>query len=122
MNSQKKILLLHDSPVQACLLERQLQALGFICLRAETVAQAESLVIAHDIRLALLDVLPARGNGFQWGRQLLEKLRLRPILLTTADRHTDAAWAAKLGFAQTLVWPGTKEQLQAVLAEVLAQL
>jgi len=81
-----KLLVVDDRPENLFVIEEVLEGLGCQCIKATSGQEALSLLLKHDIALALLDVQMPDMNGFEVAEFMRGKKQSRqiPIIFITA--------------------------------------
>jgi two-component system response regulator PilR (NtrC family) len=117
---QPKVLVIDDEPDLLELLELTLSRMGLDTTRAETVAQAISLLDREPFDLCLTDMRLPDGEGLRVVEHINQKGLDVPIAVITAYGSAENAVAAlKAGAFDYLAKPVALEQLRALVKQAL---
>jgi len=117
------VLIIEDSPTDAHVYQRALEAHGFTVLHA--LSAELGLPMARDKKpdVILMDIVMPGVNGFQATRELNrdESTRNIPIImLSTKSQETDRIWAMRQGATDYLVKPVPRPLLVEAVQSVVA--
>ena len=116
-----RILLLEDDPALSESIAAALSGAGYGVLAARTRAEAERLVLAQSIDLALCDVNLSDGDGFGFCRWLKARRDVRVCFLSARDLEEDVLTGYTLGACDYVTKPFSMKVLLAKLAVLLGR-
>jgi len=119
-----KIMVVDDSPSQIANFRRILETRGHEIVTAGTGTEAVQMSRSAQPDLILMDVVMPELNGFQACRIITrhpETASIPIILVTSKDQDTDRVWGQRQGAKGYLVKPPDKDELLAMIDELLAQ-
>lgn len=116
-----RILLLEDDPALSESIAAALSGAGYGVLAARTRAEAERLVLAQSIDLALCDVNLSDGDGFGFCRWLKARRDVRVCFLSARDLEEDVLAGYDLGADDYVTKPFSMKVLLAKLAVLLGR-
>jgi len=120
MNSKPTILIVDDERDMRDVLEEYLVAQGFATRSAESAAVARSIVAAHPIDLALLDISLPGEDGLSLARHLRERYpSIAIVMLTCAGTVVDRVVGLELGADDYVPKPFDPRELLARVKSVL---
>ncbi len=102
------VLIIEDSPTDAHVYQRALEAAGYQVLHAENAEVGVPMAKSARPDVILMDIVMPGVNGFQATRELSrnESTRHIPvIMLSTKSQQTDRIWAMRQGASDYLVKP-----------------
>lgn len=118
------VLIIEDSPTDALVYQRALEASGHRVLHASSAEAGVPLAQSESPDVILMDIVMPGINGFQATRELrkLEATSHIPIvMLSTKSQETDRIWALRQGASDYLIKPVPRPVLlEAVRAAVVA--
>ena len=118
------VLIIEDSPTDALVYQRALEASGHRVLHANSAESGVPLATSELPDVILMDIVMPGINGFQATRELskLEATKNIPIImLSTKSQETDRIWALRQGASDYLVKPVPRPVLlEAVQAALVA--
>lgn len=116
------LLLLDDDVRLAQMVTDYLAPHGFVCIHAETVAQAQAMLAQGRLQAldgALLDVMLPDGDGFDFLRELRRVSTLPALMLTARGDAMDRVVGLELGADDYLPKPFEPRELLARLRAVM---
>lgn len=116
-----RILVLEDDPALNESIAAALAGAGYGVLAARTRAEAERLVLAQSIDLALCDVNLSDGDGFGFCRWLKARRDVRVCFLSARDLEEDVLAGYDLGADDYVTKPFSMKVLLAKLAVLLGR-
>ena len=116
-----RILLLEDDPALNESIAEALAGAGYGVLAARTRAEAERLVLAQSIDLALCDVNLPDGDGFGFCKWLKARRDVRVCFLSARDLEEDVLAGYDLGADDYVTKPFSMKVLLAKLAVLLGR-
>jgi two-component system response regulator PilR (NtrC family) len=90
-NEQQLILIVDDEPDIRELLEITLSRMGKETLSAETITEATTLLVEHDVDLCLTDMKLPDGNGIELIKLINKKYPELPVAMITAHGNMESA-------------------------------
>lgn len=118
------VLIIEDSPTDAHVYQRALEASGHRVLHAENAEIGVPMAERECPDVILMDIVMPGVNGFQATRELSRKestQHIPIIMLSTKDQQTDRIWAMRQGASDYLIKPVPRPVLvDAVQAAVVA--
>ena len=112
------ILVADDSPTELRLVLSALGKKGYQTVTATDGEDAIEQARKHQPRLAILDIIMPKKNGFQVTRQLktdAETSSMKVLLLSSKDQDSDKFWGMKQGADEYLTKPFGPDALSRVL-------
>ena len=116
------ILVADDSPTELKLVLSALGKKGYQIVTATDGDGAIEQARKHQPRLAILDIIMPKKNGFQVTRQLktdAETSSMKVLLLSSKDQDSDKFWGMKQGADDYIGKPYQDEVLLAAIARQL---
>ena len=116
------ILVADDSPTELRLVLNALGKKGYQTVTATDGEDAIEQARKHQPRLAILDIIMPKKNGFQVTRQLktdAETSSMKVLLLSSKDQDSDKFWGMKQGADDYIGKPYQDEVLLAAIARQL---
>jgi len=102
------VLIIEDSPTDAHVYKKALEAHGFDVLHAESAEVGVPLANTKQPDVILMDIVMPGVNGFQATRELSRDdatKNIPVIMLSTKSQETDRIWALRQGATDYLVKP-----------------
>jgi twitching motility two-component system response regulator PilH len=121
VNMKKTILVADDSPTELKIVLSALHQEGYETIIASDGEEAIEKARINRPRLAILDIVMPKKNGFQVTRQLKtepETKDIRILLLSSKNQDSDRFWGMKQGADEYLTKPFDKK----ILLETIARL
>lgn len=121
--SERKILLVDDSPTQLKLTTAALQGQEYEILTAMDGVEALQKVKSSEPDLVVLDVVMPKMDGFQVCRRMKASQEMRhiPVIMLTSKKHkTDEFWGRKQGADIYLTKPFAATDLLDAVTKSLA--
>ena len=115
------ILVADDSPTELRLVLSALGKKGYQIVTATDGEDAIEMARKHQPRLAILDIIMPKKNGFQVTRQLktdAETSEMKVLLLSSKDQDSDKFWGMKQGADEYLTKPFDEDALLAAVARL----
>ncbi len=112
--SEKLILVVDDSPTEAQIVTKILEANGFKVKWANESTKVVALAKELMPDLILMDVVMPGMNGFQATRRIARDAvtkQIPVIMLTTKDQETDRIWGMRQGASDYIVKPAPEREL-----------
>jgi twitching motility two-component system response regulator PilH len=112
------ILVADDSPTELRLVLSALGKKGYTIVTATDGDDALEQARKHQPRLAILDIIMPKKNGFQVTRQLkteAETSAMKVLLLSSKDQDSDKFWGMKQGATEYLTKPFEPTNLLATI-------
>lgn len=115
------ILVADDSPTELRLVLDALGKKGYQIVTAIDGEDAIEQARKHQPRLAILDIIMPKKNGFQVTRALktdAETSNMKVLLLSSKDQDSDKFWGMKQGADEYLTKPFDEDALLAAVARL----
>ena len=119
--SNNLILVADDSPTELRLVVDALHRQGYSTITATNGAEAIEKAQREQPRLAILDIVMPKQNGFQVTRQLKTASatkNIKVVLLSSKNQESDRFWGFKQGADEYLTKPFADELLLAAVARL----
>ncbi len=118
------VLIIEDSPTDAHVYQRALEAIGHRVLHADSAEVGVPLAQEEQPNVILMDIVMPGMNGFQATRVLSKNEHTQHIpiiMLSTKSQETDRIWALRQGASDYLTKPVPRPVLvEAVQAALVA--
>ncbi|PTX59567.1 response regulator [Sulfitobacter mediterraneus] len=115
-NTNKKLLIAEDNPINLLIVTLMLEALGYTIDTAENGVECLNLLIAGSYDLILTDISMPQMDGVQVAKEIRGMSGVKssiPIIATTANAEpADAEGYMAVGINEVLVKPFSKSDLQ----------
>ncbi len=120
--ANETILVADDSPTELRLVMTALQNKGYRVVTAVDGEDALEKVSRENPKLAILDIIMPKQNGFQVLRKIKtgqDTKGIKVLLLSSKDQESDRFWGLKQGADEYMTKPFEDEQLLAAVAKLL---
>ncbi|MFP4346908.1 MAG: response regulator [Thermodesulfobacteriota bacterium] len=122
--SNKKVLVVDDSPTQLKLMSDPLMSRGYEIVTARDGEEALDKVASEKPDLVVLDVIMPKKNGFRVCRDIkISPLYkdIKVILISSKDQESDKFWGERQGADLYITKPFTDEELVTGVARLLGE-
>jgi len=116
-----RVLLVDDQPDSTRTLSLLLRASGYQVQTAATVASALQLAAAESFDLIVSDIGLPDASGYELMEQIRELYGIKGIALTGHGMDDDLRRSRQAGFAAHVVKPVNVEELENIMARLLAR-
>lgn len=122
MSTQKRVVVVDDSPTSLRFAADTLREAGFAVTTAEDGEEAIEIITADPPDVVVLDIILPKKNGFQVCRELKTNPETRDtciVLLSSKSQETDRFWGQRQGADAYITKPVQPLELTAIVSAVV---